>query len=40
MFKVHILVTCSHCNGEAYQPIGEAEDSQAVWVCGVWKGQK
>jgi hypothetical protein len=26
MLKVHILATCSHCNGEAYQPIGEAED--------------
>jgi len=28
MFKVHILGTCSHCNGEAYQPVGEAEDTQ------------
>jgi DnaJ-class molecular chaperone len=28
MLKVHILATCSHCNGEAYQPIGEAEDCQ------------
>ena len=28
MLKVHILDTCSHCNGEAYQPVGEAEDSQ------------
>jgi hypothetical protein len=28
MLKVHILDTCSHCNGEAYQPICEAEDSQ------------
>jgi DnaJ-class molecular chaperone len=28
MLKVHILVPCSHCNGESYQPIGEAEDCQ------------
>jgi len=28
MVKVHILATCSHCNGEAYQPVGETEDSQ------------
>lgn len=28
MLKVHVLVTCSHCNGEAYLPIGDAEDSQ------------
>jgi len=28
MLKVKILATCSHCNGEAYQPIGEAEDGQ------------
>jgi hypothetical protein len=28
MLKVHILSICSHCNGEAYQPIGEAEDCQ------------
>ena len=29
MLKVHILASCSHCNGEAYQPIGEAEDCQS-----------
>lgn len=23
MFKVHILSICSHCNGEAYVPVGE-----------------
>jgi hypothetical protein len=28
MLKIHILTTCSQCNGEAYQPIGEAEDCQ------------
>ena len=28
MLKVQILDTCSHCNGKAYQPIDEAEDSQ------------
>jgi DnaJ-class molecular chaperone len=28
MLKVHILNTCSHCNGEAYQPVSEAEDCQ------------
>jgi hypothetical protein len=28
MLKVHILATCSHCGGEAYLPISEAEDSQ------------
>jgi hypothetical protein len=27
MLKVHLLNTCSHSNGEAYQPVGEAEDS-------------
>jgi hypothetical protein len=27
MLKVNILATCSHCNGEAYLPMGEAEDS-------------
>ena len=26
LLKLHILDTCSHCNGEAYQPVGEAED--------------
>jgi hypothetical protein len=26
MLKVHILATCSYCNGEVYQPIGETED--------------
>jgi hypothetical protein len=28
MLKVHILISCSHCNGEAYLPLGEAEDCQ------------
>ena len=28
MLRVHILATCSHCNGEAYLAIGEAEDYQ------------
>jgi len=28
MLKVRILATCTHCNGEAYQPISEAEDCQ------------
>ncbi len=28
MLKVHILATCSHCNGESYQPISEVEYSQ------------
>jgi hypothetical protein len=28
MFKVRILSKCSHCNGEAYLPIDECEDSQ------------
>ena len=27
MLKVHILDTCTHCKGEAYLPLGEAEDS-------------
>lgn len=31
MLKVHILATCSHCNGKAYLPIDEAED---------WHGHK
>jgi hypothetical protein len=31
MLKIHILVTYSHFNGEAYQPVGEAED---------WQGHK
>ncbi len=26
MIKVQILAPCSTCNGEAHQPIGEAED--------------
>ena len=26
MTKVHILTTCAACNGQAYVPIGEAED--------------
>lgn len=25
MIEVHILITCEHCGGEAYLPIGEAE---------------
>jgi DnaJ-class molecular chaperone len=28
MLKVHILSLCSYCNGEAYMPMGEAEDCQ------------
>ena len=28
MIKVQVLTQCEHCNGEAYLPIGEAEDSQ------------
>ncbi len=28
MLKVHILATCSHCNGEAYVPMGEAKSSK------------
>ncbi len=28
MLKVHILMICSHCNGEAYLPISESEDCQ------------
>lgn len=28
MLKVHILVTCSHCNGKAYLPVSEADDGQ------------
>jgi hypothetical protein len=27
MIKVHILSTCTHCNGEAYLPCGEGEDA-------------
>jgi DnaJ-class molecular chaperone len=43
MLKVHILVPCSHCNGEAYLPVSEAEDCQAhVYVrhrpCPVCEG--
>jgi hypothetical protein len=26
MLKVHILSICSQCNGDAYVPVGEAED--------------
>ena len=26
MIKVHILTTCEHCHGEAYLPLGEAQD--------------
>jgi hypothetical protein len=28
MIKVQVLTQCEHCNGEAYVPIGEAEDCQ------------
>jgi hypothetical protein len=28
MHKVHILSTCSHCEDEAFQSVGEAEDCQ------------
>lgn len=28
MLKIHILAPCSHCNGEAFLPMGEAEDCQ------------
>ena len=28
MLKVQVLASCSHCNGKAYLPMGEAEDSQ------------
>jgi DnaJ-class molecular chaperone len=28
MIKVQVLTRCEHCNGEAYMPISEAEDSQ------------
>jgi hypothetical protein len=28
MIKVQILIQCKHCNGEAYMPMGEAEDCQ------------
>ena len=27
MIKVHILSTCTHCNGDAYMPVAKAEDS-------------
>ena len=27
MIKVQVLTQCVHCNGEAYLPMGEAEDS-------------
>ena len=30
MLKVHVLDTCSPCNSEAYQPVGEAEACQEV----------
>jgi DnaJ-class molecular chaperone len=30
MLKVHILSICSHCNGEAYIPVGEAKSSKGV----------
>ncbi len=28
MFKVRVLAKCQHCNGEAYLPIEECEDSR------------
>ena len=28
MIKTLILTTCTRCNGQAYLPLGEAEDSQ------------
>jgi hypothetical protein len=28
MLKVQVLAPCSHCDGEAYVPMGEAEDHQ------------
>jgi hypothetical protein len=28
MIKVQVLSQCKHCNGEAYLPMGEAEDCQ------------
>ena len=28
MKKVQVLTQCEHCNGEAYLPMGEAEDCQ------------
>jgi hypothetical protein len=28
MIKVQVLKQCEHCNGEAYLPMGDAEDSQ------------
>jgi hypothetical protein len=28
MFKVQVLFKCSHCDGQAYLPIGEAEDCE------------
>jgi len=28
MIKVQVLMQCKHCNGEAYLPMGEAEDCQ------------
>jgi DnaJ-class molecular chaperone len=28
MLKVQVLVSCSHCNGKAYLPMGEAIDCQ------------
>ena len=30
MLKVHILTNSSHCNGEAYQPIGEGEAAELI----------
>ena len=27
MLKVQVLAPCSHCNGKAFLPMGEAEDS-------------
>jgi len=28
MTKVHILTRCEHCQGQAYLPVGEAQDYQ------------
>ena len=28
MIKVQILTRCEHCHGQAYLPIGEAQDYQ------------
>jgi RecJ-like exonuclease len=28
MLKIQVIAPCSHCNGKAYLPMGEVEDSQ------------